>query len=387
MAGKTRRVALVLELDWAFKRHASVYAGTQRYFDEQGWESVIDEYALDSLPPRRGRKVPYDGVIARATKPLAERCSKLNVPLVNVWNSSPIRDGLPGVYPDYQASGRLRAEHLLARGLRNFAVLGSRRDSADSLELNSFVETIRSNGYPCEIAWMSRLFSDSLSHWRSFNETISVWMDKWELPIGTFVGADSVGRIVVQKCKERGWRVPEDVVIIAGRNEETLCESPRPSITSMEIGYERVGYEAAKLLHRLMDGENLRERIVLLPPQGLVVRESTDFLIAEDELIAAALSFIATNSHRRIGQDDVARALSVETRTLQNRFRKILDQSIAVTIRKVRLERAKRELVQSNRSLKHIARDVGFGSAMRMYDLFMRELGMTPTEFRKQRTL
>lgn len=387
MDGKTRRVALVLELDWAYKRHASVYAGTQRYFDEQGWESVIDEYALDSLPTRRGKTIPYDGVIARASKSLAERCSQLKVPLVNVWSSSPLRDELPSVYPDYQASGRLRAEHLLARGLRNFAVLGSRRDSADYLELQAFVETIRSKGYACEVAWMSRLFSDTLAQWRSFNQTITTWMDKWELPIGTFIGADSVGRIVVQKCKERGWRVPEDVVMIAGRNEETLCESPRPSITSMEMGYERVGYEAAKLLHRLMDGEQLIENTVYIPPQGLVVRESTDFLITEDELIAAALSFIATNSHRRIGQDDVSRALSVETRTLQNRFRKVLDQSIAGTIRRVRLERAKRELVQSNRSLKNIARDAGFGSAMRMYDLFKRELGMTPTEFRKQRRL
>lgn len=234
---------------------------------------------------------------------------------------------------------------------------------------------------------MSRMFSDSLPQWRSFNQTIATWMDKWELPIGVFVGADSVGRMVVQKCRERGWRVPEDVVITAGRNEETVCERPRPSITSMEFGYERVGYESAKLLNQLIDGKRLNTNTVLIPPQGLIVRESTDFLIADDELISAALSYIAANSNRRIGQGDVARALSVETRTLQNRFRKVLNQSIAGTIRQVRLERAKRELVQSNRPLKNIARDVGFGSAMRMYDLFKRELGMTPTQFRKQRRL
>lgn len=387
MKATIRRIALVLELDWALKRHASVYAGTQRYFDEQGWESVIDEYPLDSLPTRRGKPLPYDGVIARVTKSLAERCSQLNVPLVNVWSSSPLRDKLPGVYPDYQASGSLRAEHLLARGLRSFAALGNRRDSADFLEMQGFIDTIRSNGYACEVAWMSRMFSDSLPQWRSFNQTIATWMDKWELPIGVFVGADSVGRMVVQKCRERGWRVPEDVVITAGRNEETVCERPRPSITSMEFGYERVGYESAKLLNQLIDGKRLNTNTVLIPPQGLIVRESTDFLIADDELISAALSYIAANSNRRIGQGDVARALSVETRTLQNRFRKVLNQSIAGTIRQVRLERAKRELVQSNRPLKNIARDVGFGSAMRMYDLFKRELGMTPTQFRKQRRL
>ena len=104
-----------------------------------------------------------------------------------------------------------------------------------------------------------------------------------------------------------------------------------------------------------------------------------------DELVAAALVFIAANSHRRIGQNDVSRAVSAETRTLQNRFRKVLDRPIATVIRQVRIERAKRELVQSNRTLKQIARDVGFGEPVRMNEVFRRELGATPSQYRKQR--
>ena len=32
-----------------------------------------------------------------------------------------------------------------------------------------------------------------------------------------------------------------------------------------------------------------------------------------------------------------------------------------------------------------LARDVGFGETMRMYDVFRRELGVTPSEYRKER--
>jgi LacI family transcriptional regulator len=46
-------------------------------------------------------------------------------------------------------------------------------------------------------------------------------------------------------CRQQGWRVPHDVAIIAGMNEESLCEHPRPSLTSVELGYDRIGYEAA----------------------------------------------------------------------------------------------------------------------------------------------
>ena len=99
------------------------------------------------------------------------------------------------------------------------------------------------------------------------------------------------------------------------------------------------------------------------------------------------MRFIATNSHRPINCDDVARSLQIQTRTLQRRFREVVDWPIADEIRRVRIERAKRELTQTKRSLADIARDVGFGDRMRMYEVFRRELGVTPREYRKQRQL
>lgn len=380
-----RRVAIMLELNWPYKRHTSVFAGTQRYAAEQGWESIVDEYAYDKLPLRRAKSMPYDGIVARATKALVEATARLEMPMVNVWRSSPVQKALPNVFPDYQAAGRMRAEHLLSRGLRNFATLGCRRDYSHELETAEFQKTVAEAGFACAMTEVSLSYAKTITQWRKSEQTIDDWMNQWHLPIGVYIGGDTIGRIVVQKCRERGWRVPEDVAVVAGRNEETLCEHPRPSLTSVEMGYERVGYEAARLLHQLMDGNKPPCAPILLPPQELVVRESTDFFAVEDELVAAALEFISKNSHRRIGQDDVSRAVNAETRTLQLRFRKVLDRPIATEIRRVRIERAKRELTQSNRPLSAIARDVGFGAAMRMYDVFRRELGTTPSDYRKQR--
>ena len=385
MSRKPRRIALMLDLEWPYKRHTSVFAGTQQYAEEQGWESIVDEYAYDALPSRPTKSLPYDGIVARATKALVERAARVKVPIVNVWRSSPVHTELPNVFPDYQTAGRLRAEHLLSRGLRNFATLGCRGDDAHDLETAEFRAVVEQSGFPCTMANVSLSYSKTLVQWRKTEQSIADWMDKWKLPIGVYVGGDTMGRIVVQNCRERGWRAPEDVAVIAGANEETLCEHPRPSLTSVEMGYERIGYEAAKLLHRMMDGKKPPSKPILLPPQGLVVRESTDFFAVEDALVAAALEFISKNSHRRIGQDDVSRAVNAETRTLQLRFRKVLDRPIATEIRRVRIERAKRELTQSNRSLSEIARDVGFGEATRMYEVFRRELDVTPSQYRKQR--
>jgi LacI family transcriptional regulator len=280
---------------------------------------------------------------------------------------------------------RLRAEHLLSRGLRRFASLTFLDDRAEEIELHSFESTLKEAGFTCDTIKLPADSGTSLPKWRKMQKVINLWMDRWKLPIGVFVGAEMPGRLVAQECLQRGWRVPEDVAIITGRNEEALCESPRPTLSSIEVGFERQGYEAARLLDQLMNGKKPPSGPLLIPPLGVVIRESTDFFAVDDETVTAALKYISQNAHRNIGPDDVARSIAVESRTLHRRFQKHLNRPVAREILRVRLERAKRELVQGKRSMEEIARAVGFGGAMRMCDIFRRELGVSPRQFRKER--
>lgn len=375
----------MLDLDWLYKRHAGVFAGTQQYAQERGWESSIDEYAAETLRAHPEQPPSYDGIIARATRKLARCAARRGVPVVNVWLSSPAWRSLPGVFPDFAAAGRLRAEHLLSRGLRRFAALTRETDRSQQLELKTFAAALAEAGYTCVTATIPLTPALSLKQWNRTERTIAAWMKHWQLPIGVYAGSEMEGRIVAQMCRNRGWRVPEDVAIIAGQNEETYCEHLRPTLSSVELGYERIGYEAARLLDRLMDGEPPPAEPILLPPQALIVRESTDFVAVDDKLIAAALAFIAANCHLPIGPDDVARAVATGRRTLSRHFEKHLERPIATEIRRARIERAKRELAQTEQSIKEISRDCGFGAPMRMYEVFVRELGLAPSEYRRRR--
>lgn len=380
-----RRVAIVLDLQWPYKRHAGIFAGTQQYAKAHGWESILDEFPVASLPRRRAAALPFDGIIARAEPRLANLAQRLHLPLVNVWPSSPARRWVVGVYPDSTAIGRLFAEHLLARGLRRFATLTAANNVDHQLEVAEFARTVQEAGFSSLSTLMPQNPWRDRRNWQRTVRQLAVWIDRWQLPIGVYVGSEGIGRLLVQECHRRGWRVPADVAIIAGKNEEILCKHPQPTLTSMEIGYERIGYEAARLLDGLMSGAAAPSNPILVPPQGLVVRESTDFFAVDDPLVAAALRFISANAHRPIGPDAVARTVGAETRTLQNRFGKVLGRPIATEIRRVRLERAKRELTQGNRPLFEIAREAGFGEAIRMCEVFRRELGVTPSAYRRQR--
>jgi LacI family transcriptional regulator len=376
----------MLDLRWPYKRHSEVFAGVQRYAEEYGWVSIIDEFAHDTVGRKR-ESDRYDGVVARANHPLAWRAARAGVPVVNVWPSSPARHLLPGVFPDSTATGRLIAEHLLARGFRTFATLTSPKNVDNALEVAEFARLVREAGFDCASALIPQDPHRDLAHWRKTVRLIDRAMGGWAPPVGVYVGQEVSGRLVVQAGHRRGWRVPEDVAIVAGKNQEALCEQPRPSLTSVEIGYDRIGYAAAALLDRLMAGHRPPDSPVRLPPHGLVVRESTDFFAVDHPVVSAALAYISANSHRRIGPGDVAAAVGAETRTLQNYFRGAIQRPVAAEIRRVRIERAKRELTQSDRTLGAIAHDVGFGTIQRLYEVFRRELGVSPGEYRKQRQL
>lgn len=377
----------MLDLQWPYKRHSEIFAGVQRYAEEQGWVSIIDEFAHDTLHRKRSPADRYDGIVARANRQLARRAVQLGVPVVNVWPSSPVRHLLPGVFPDSTETGRLVAEHLLARGFRTFATLTSPENVDNGLEVAEFTRLVRNAGFACSSAYLPQDPYRDLAGWRETVQRIDRAMDAWVPPVGVYVGEEVCGRMVVQAAHRRGWRIPDDVAIVAGKNQETLCERPRPSLTSVEIGYDRIGYTAAELLGRLMAGHAAPAAPIRLAPHGLFVRESTDFFAVEDPTVAAALTFISANSHHRIGPDDVAAAVGVETRTLQNYFQRTIQRPIATEIRRVRIERAKRELAQSDRTLGTIARDVGFGTIQRLYEVFRRELGIAPGAYRLQRQL
>ena len=380
MSKTAPRVAVMLDLDRGYARHAGIFAGIQAYGHAQGWNLIIDEVADDTLPTRRNKNVPYEGVIARATQKLALRARRVSIPVVNVWYGSPCRDELPGVFRDDATIGRMCAEHLLSRGYVRFASITTNAE-AHTQACVSFQSTVVDAGFSC----ITKKVSIRTYQSRKARQSITGWLRERELPFGLFVCADEIAHLVAQMCRQLGYRIPKDVAIIGSANEIVFCEYCRPKLSSLDPGYENIGRKAAGLLHRLLKGDSPPTEFIRVPPLDIVVRESTDFTAVADELVASALSFIAANGHRRIGQKEVAKAVGAEVRTLQNRFRNHLGRPIATEIRRLRIERAKRELLCSEQPIAKIARKVGFGTSSQMGQVFRRELGLSPSVYRKRR--
>ena len=383
---KLRRVALMLDLDWPYGRHLGVFVGTQRYAGECGrWDCVVDEIADESLHVGRRKSPPYDGVIARVSARLADEAQRCRVPLVNVWYNSPVKE-LPAVYPDFAAAGRLAAEHLLGLGLRRFAYFSAPREQAFGLEVSAFQAVIRAAGCDCQGVKFARNESRGIASWRRFEQLLDRAIDSWTPPIGVYVAFnDMTSRHVVNRCRERGLRVPEDVALVAGINEPMLCLHPAPSLTSIDMPYEEIGYQAARLLDSLMDGRRAPEQPLWLPPVALAARQSTNCLAVEDPLVAAALQYLVANSHRKVAVPQLTSALHTSRRTLERRFMAAIGRTPAQEIRRLRIERAKRHLTDSNLPVKAVAHMVGFANGQQLYDAFRQYEGISPLQYRAAR--
>jgi len=388
--GDGKRIGVMMDLEKPYKRHLDVYAGIRKYAKQHSdWKLVVDEWADHSLPARRGAPVPYDGIVGRITKLGADRARRLNVPAVNVWFSSPAK-GLPGVFPDSVASGKLLAEHLLSRGFRYLTALFQADDMATPIAATAMEAFAREAGFD---GWLGTVAIDrptTHGEWQRALRTIERWMASWKLPLGLLVFDPAWARVIIELAHDRGWHVPQQIAIVCSHNDELHCEHPEPGLTAVEPPEERCGYEAARMLDGLIDARRqghspfANPQTVFLPPIGIIARHSTDFFAVDHPLVRQALRYIAAHLHKPLETARVARELGVARRTLDAWFQQSLGVTVTTEIGRLRIERVKRELTAGSDPIQVIARRTGFASTRTLNDQFRKRVGMSPREFREQ---
>ena len=379
-----RRVAIAVDISMPHPHHQGVDAGTHLYAKEHAaWECVIDEHPGITLRKHGKGPLPYDGVLARATPELADQLDRVGVPLVNVWyqNDQP---GLPGVYVDPVKLGELAAEHLMERGFRRLGCLINPDRLYAAMMGRGFESAVKQEGAQCLFHEHEAGNYRDPAYWAGFQQTLNDWLDQFTAPFALFMEAPQDVRIAITLCAARGWRVPQDVAILSQSNIRAVVEHPPPQISSFDLNYERIGYEAAALLDRMMGGEPPPNRPILLPPKGVIARETTDYFAVEDTTVADALRYISAHLSEPLSVDRIAMELAISPRNLQMRFDAALGRSISDEIRRLRLAVAKRLLGDEDFQIGEVSKISGFGQQSYLTQVFRRELGVTPSAYRKQ---
>ena len=160
-------------------------------------------------------------------------------------------------------------------------------------------------------------------------------------------------------------------------NDDLLCELSRPALSSVALPAKRIGFEAARLLDRLLTqpSSGTERRFVLLAPVGVVTRRSSDVLAMDDVEVAAAIRYIREHAHEPIQVKDVLAevpALPHLGTTAPGRA----GRGVWEEIRRVHMERAKLLLADTDMSMSEVGRHAGFSDARQLSVVFRQENGL-----------
>jgi LacI family transcriptional regulator len=136
------------------------------------------------------------------------------------------------------------------------------------------------------------------------------------------------------------------------------------------------------LLDQLMTGRKVQSLTNLIPPLGLVTRQSTDVLAIEDRHVVNAVRFIRERACDGINVSDVLKAVPQSRRLLESRFKKLIGRTPHEEIMRVQLNRVRELLASTDLSLEAIAERTGFVHSEYLSVVFKRETGTPPSRYR-----
>jgi LacI family transcriptional regulator len=194
---------------------------------------------------------------------------------------------------------------------------------------------------------------------------------------------DTRGHDVIEACREIGAAVPDEVSVVAVENEQFLCTMSDPPMSSVEVSSGRIGYRAAALLHKMIDGRPAPRKPILLPPLEVVVRASSRRVAMTDPIVRAQ-RFIADNAGKPITVEDVLRKVLLSRSTIERRFREEVGHSPSVEILRAHVERSKRLLMETDEKMFLVGRNSGFAQYKAFYRTFRKVTGFRPAEFRQR---
>jgi LacI family transcriptional regulator len=138
---------------------------------------------------------------------------------------------------------------------------------------------------------------------------------------------DIRGQQVLNACRAIGVAVPDEVAVIGVDNDEVLCDLSDPPLTSVVPNTERIGYEAAALLNRMMAGTHAPKHPIFIEPAGIVTRRSTEVLAIEDRHNRRGYPFHSRTPSEGIDVSDVLTSMPLSRSTLERRFARALGRS------------------------------------------------------------
>jgi LacI family transcriptional regulator len=387
--GSIRKVAFVSPI-WSTWQHR-LMAGALRYADAnprillRGFAPAHDLEATARELESWGAEGIYGALEFEDVNRLFSGL-KRELPLVNSALSA-ARPGVVTVIGDFSAFVETAVRHLRQLGLRSVAILVL--EEGPQVREN-LVQTFMRIAKPRNPAKASLVYAaDRASLWnpeapvKPVPRRLAQWLGELPKPAGILCCHLGGGGYIIRCCRALGLRVPEDVAVI-GSDDADLCLASDPTLTSVLLSLETVGFEAMRLLMDMIAGRPPPSSTVRLRCADLHVRESTGGRRPEICDIAGALECIQEQACRGITVQEVIRQTQRVSRvTFHKRFQEMVGKTPAQALRERQLQEVRRLLTGTELPVSMISDLSGFSSPKVLARLFRAAEGTTLRAYRK----
>ncbi|MEO8206231.1 MAG: substrate-binding domain-containing protein [Chthoniobacterales bacterium] len=377
-----RRFGIYIVLASIDRFSRAVYQGISDYLSEK---SLTVELVITNDESYLDMKRSIQGIIVMAATKETERIVKsYGVPVVNISSHLKISQ-LPSVLCDNEMGGSMAARHLLNCQFSHFGFYGHHIIHTNILRCKGFKAVVEAAGFQVH------QYLDELS---ALSETCTVeateqhhlrqWILSLPKPVGIFCATDRDASEVWNACDVLDIAIGKTVGIVGYGNEEFFCQTRHPHLSSVENCPTQLGYEAAKLLLRLIRGGRPFAKPIMIAPAGVIPRESADAMQANDAHVNMALQFIRAHLNEPLIAQQLFKHIPMSRRTLERRFQQYLGHSILESIQQMKIEHIRHLLETTSLKLYEIADHCGFPDLSYMATLFRKKVGMTPIQYRTQ---
>lgn len=217
----------------------------------------------------------------------------------------------------------------------------------------------------------------------SLQRRLRAWLRKLPKPCGVFGVNDYIAERALSAAAALGYEIPEELAFVGADNDELICETTRPSMTSVLPDFETTGHMAAELLAAKIDDPATPAALHVVPPLGIVRRQSTRLFKRSDADVQAAMELIRREAANGVKARDVLDTFPCSRRQAEIRFRSLTGHTVLEEIQDVRFARAMELLKTPGVAIGAIAGRSGWPSELVLERYARKRTGKTLSEIRK----
>lgn len=236
------------------------------YFTETEKQQVKD-YAK-FCRERNIRGVVLSGI--RLDDPYFNALLDTNIPCVLIDVKVPMENKLIGsVSIDNVEASYEMARHVISMGHKNIAVLtGEGEADVNGQRLKGIYKAAAEN----QISIEDKLINGDFKEKSAYKNVKKYFNNhKNNLPTAIISFSDIMALGALKAINENGLSVPDDISL-TGFDGLKIIEYTNPSITTVKQPFQEMGYEAAKLVQRIMEGKEGKNEVIV--PYEMVWNDS-----------------------------------------------------------------------------------------------------------------